>query len=168
MNEQLPRAKHVLTMNEKGEQTLARPPVDWKGIAAMIGAVLAVLGFFWNKFEAWHIQESTAQVQQVSYEKLAEKLDTLYVKVAALEHVVQLMPSLLSQKAEKIDKAVKSVEKVLEEAKPEPQADGIPDGATVIPEKSKPMKVEKFPASKLPSFQMVQQEAMKLPPPDAS
>ena len=40
---------------------------DWKGLAAMLGAALAVLGFFWNK------AEGCAQAAQLpDFQKLKE------------------------------------------------------------------------------------------------
>lgn len=37
---------------------------DWKGLAAMLGAALAVLGFFWNKAEGCAQADHSDRVQK--------------------------------------------------------------------------------------------------------
>ena len=67
---------------------------DWKGYAAFATALLAVLGFFWNKAEGCMDRQQTNAVQQASYDQLAKRLDEVYVKVAVMEKMVDTIPIL--------------------------------------------------------------------------
>ena len=72
---------------------------DWKGIAAIVGSVLAVVGFLWNKAEGCSDRLRNQSVQAASYDALGSKVDALYSRVAALEQVLQLLPTLFKARA---------------------------------------------------------------------
>lgn len=64
---------------------------DWKGLAALVTALLAVLGFVWNKVESCSSQKQADSVQAESYNELASKVAVLSARVDSLNDWVKLL-----------------------------------------------------------------------------
>lgn len=64
---------------------------DWKGLAAIITALLAVLGFAWNKVEGCAEQVRSNKVQAESYNELATKVAVLSAQLDSLNDWVKMM-----------------------------------------------------------------------------
>jgi hypothetical protein len=124
---------------------------DWKGLATLITALLAVLGFFWNKAEGCSQANQSSKVQQVSYEALAAKLDGLYDRVGTIEQVVRLLPALFSKKQADAEKMVSSLPKFKPGELPKVV---VPTAVLEPPEKL-------FQKSQLPTFQELKAQAAK-------
>jgi len=69
---------------------------DWKGIAALVTALVAAAGFVWNKAEGCYDRAHNQSIQAASYEATAGKIEDLYVRLGALEHVIQMLPPVLT------------------------------------------------------------------------
>ena len=120
---------------------------DWKGIAALVTALVAAAGFVWNKAEGCYDRAHNQSIQAASYEATAGKIEDLYVRLGALEHVIQMLPSLFTKKAADAEKLVG----VLAPAKPAPVPE-VPDAG--MPPPAPPERV--FQKSGLPQFQKLQ------------
>jgi hypothetical protein len=139
---------------------------DWKGIAALITALIAAAGFVWNKVEASIDRWTANEVQKVSYDTLAETVNDLTIRLQVLERTC---------KPREVDAngVVDAVREMLTRwHKPELAAGtGIATGlehegmtaemVTVEAEEEAeaPPEPEKdFPESGLPSFQAIQRQ----------
>lgn len=125
---------------------------DWKGIAALVTALVAAAGFVWNKAEGCYDRVHNQAVQAASYEATAGKIEDLYVRVATLEHVMHLLPSLFNKKAADAEKLVGVLAPV--KSAPEPPV-GVTESVDAgIPPPAPPERV--FQKSGLPPFQKLQ------------
>lgn len=61
---------------------------DWKGMAAMVVALMGVLGFFWNKIDALYDRKEAVGVQRVSYETLAARVNELNTRLERMERSI--------------------------------------------------------------------------------
>lgn len=82
---------------------------DWKGIATLITALLAVLGFFWNKIDGCAQATRVDAVQAASYDTLGAKLGELTERVSALEQALVRLPELFKAKQAEAAKLVSTV-----------------------------------------------------------
>ena len=92
-----------------GERIPSTRPIDWKGVAVMITALLGVAGFFWNKAEGCVEKDRSDAVQAASYDTLAKGITELTTRVSALEQAVVALPSLFTKRQGDAEKLVAPV-----------------------------------------------------------
>lgn len=133
----------------------AMKKTDWKGIAALIGALLAVLGFFWNKAEGCYDRAHNQTVQAASYDALGGKVEALYVRVAVLEEVLRMLPGLFTKKAPMAEKMVSTLHSVQPEPAPWEPPKSVDAGGEAAVHLAPPEQL--FQKSGLPTFQKLQE-----------
>jgi hypothetical protein len=117
---------------------------DWKGIAALIGALLAVAGFVWNKAEGCAQANRSDRVQAASYDAVAQSVGALSERVSALEQAMIKLPGLFTKKQAEAEKAVSSVKRMPSP----PEANILLTAPEVL-----------FQKSGLPEFKVLKEEA---------
>ena len=142
--------------------SLEDPPMkrtDWKGIAVMITAIVGALGFCWNAGKGCYDQGKTQAVQSASYEVLAGKVEGLYARVATLEAVLRMLPSLFQKNAPMAEKMVSTLHGPLPEPAPWEPPTRVPVDAGGEASIHLAPPEQLFQKSGLPTFQKLQERA---------
>ena len=127
--------------------------VDWRGLAIVLAALAGIGGAIWNKLDAAIEKALAARTQQGVYEVLANKLDDVALRLAAIEASHAIDGKALPQpKPPTLMQPVRGSETGKAPAPPLPAAAMIVVDADGVPDTT-------FGAAKLPSFQTIQKRA---------